>query len=179
MAYPISPEKVDYIIRNVSMTDIKEVYRLLVSNRPYVGLNSRYTYYLLARDFYDTCVVAEKDGKIIGFSSGYIPPNRPDTLFNWEIVVDQEHRGNGLQRRMLLYQIKAKNVRYLEATINPSNDTCKNNMTSLAQLLHTDCVSQVLFNEEDFENDGHETEILYRVGPILWEQIENVSDSDF
>ncbi len=31
-------------IRNVLFRDIREVYELLVANRPYVGLNSRYTY---------------------------------------------------------------------------------------------------------------------------------------
>ena len=33
-------------IRNVTVQDIKEVYKPLVANRPYVGLNSRYTYLL-------------------------------------------------------------------------------------------------------------------------------------
>ncbi len=80
-------------IRNVVFQDIKEVYKLLVANRPYVGLNSRYTYFLLAKDFSDTCVVAEQDSKVVGFSSGYVPPDRPDTFFNWEAVVHKDYRG--------------------------------------------------------------------------------------
>ena len=76
-------------IRNVLLKDIREVYKLLVANRPYVGLNSRYTYFLLAKDFSDTCVVVEQNNKIIAFSSGYIPPDKPETFFNWEIVVDK------------------------------------------------------------------------------------------
>jgi len=70
-------EYLKFRIRNVVLQDIKEVYKLLVANRPYVGLNSRYTYFLLAKDFSDTCVVAEQDNKIIAFSSGYVPPDRP------------------------------------------------------------------------------------------------------
>ena len=80
-------------IRNVQLPDIKQVYKLLMANRPYVGLNSRYTYFLLAKDFSGTCVVAEQNTSIIGFSSGYVPPGRPDTFFNWEVVVHKDYRG--------------------------------------------------------------------------------------
>jgi L-2,4-diaminobutyric acid acetyltransferase len=90
-------------IRNIVLPDIKEVYKLLVANRPYVGLNSRYTYFLLAKDFSDTCVVAEYNDNIVAFSSGYIPPDRPDTFFNWEVVVQKDYRGHGLQKNMLLH----------------------------------------------------------------------------
>jgi diaminobutyrate acetyltransferase len=82
-------EYLKFRIRNIVLPDIKEVYKLLVANRPYVGLNSRYTYFLLAKDFSDTCVVAEQDNKIIAFSSGYVPPDRRDTFFNWEVVVQR------------------------------------------------------------------------------------------
>jgi hypothetical protein len=33
-------------------------------------------------------------------------------------------------------------------------------------LLNAKCEEKVLFREEDFEYDGHEPEILYRIGPI-------------
>lgn len=165
-------------IRNVVFQDIKEVYRLLVANRPYVGLNSRYTYFLLAKDFADTCVVAEQDNKVVGFSSGYVPPDRPGTFFNWEAVVDKDYRGNGLQKRMLLFQIESTNAKYFEGTVNPSNEASKRNYFELAQLLKTDCEENVLLSAEDFENDGHEPEILYRIGPISKTQIENLVNSN-
>ena len=153
-------------IRNVKVEDIKEVYKLLVENRPYVGLNSRYTYFLLARDFSNTCVVAEHNGKIIGFSSGYVSPSRSNTFFNWETVVHKEYRGNNLQKQMLLQQLRNSKVKYFEGTVNPSNKVSENNFVELAKLLNAEFVKKVLFNEEDFENDGHETEILCRIGPI-------------
>jgi L-2,4-diaminobutyric acid acetyltransferase len=163
---PDSKEGLNFKIRNVKVEDIKEVYRLLVASRPYVGLNSRYTYFLLARDFSDTCVVAEHNGKIVAFSSGYIPPSRSDTFFNWETVVHRDYRGYGLQKRMLLHQIKMANAKFFEATVNPSNEVSKSNFCELAELLNTKCEKKVLFEEEDFENDGHEAEVLYRIGPI-------------
>ena len=159
-------ESADFKIRNVKLEDIKEVYKLLVANRPYVGLNSRYTYFLLAKDFSDTCVVAGHDGKIIAFSSGYVPPSRPDTFFSWETVVHRDYRGHNLQKRMLLHQIKTTNARYFEGTVNPSNKVSQRNFCEIAELLHAKCEKRVLFSEEDFENDGHEAEVLYRIGPI-------------
>jgi L-2,4-diaminobutyric acid acetyltransferase len=153
-------------IRNLTLSDIKEVYKLLLANRPYVGLNSRYTYFLLAKDFSKTCLVAEQDKRVIAFSSGYLPSERPDTFFSWEIVVHSEHRGKGLQIRLLLEQIKQTKVKYFEGTVNPSNEVSKRNFLKLAKILNAKCKSEVLFTEEDFENDGHEAEILYRIGPI-------------
>jgi L-2,4-diaminobutyric acid acetyltransferase len=161
-------------IRNVTVEDIKEVYKLLVANRPYVGLNSRYTYFLLAKDYSDTCIVAEQDNKIIAFSSGYIPPHRRDTFFSWEVVVNKDYWGNGLQKRMFLCQIRKTNVKYFEGTINPSNEVAKRNFRELAQLLNTKCEENILFSEENFENDGHEAEILYRIGPISKVAVKNL-----
>jgi len=168
-------EYLKFRIRNVVLQDIKEVYKLLVANRPYVGLNSRYTYFLLAKDFSDTCVVAEQNNKIIAFSSGYVPPDRRETFFIWEVVVHEDYRGNGLQKRMLLHQIRITDAKYFEGTVNPSNEASKRNFRELAQLLNTKCEEKVLFSEEDFENDGHEPEILYRIGPILKTEVEKFS----
>ncbi len=162
----LNPQTPSFTLRNVTVDDINEVYALLLANRPYVGLNSRYTYFLLARDFYATCIVAECDGKIVGFSSGYVPPNRQDTFFNWEIVVDDAYRGYGLQRQMLLHQIRSAGVKYFEGTINPSNKVSEHNYQKIAQLLNTTYQVSLLFSEEDFGNDGHEAEVLYRIGPI-------------
>jgi L-2,4-diaminobutyric acid acetyltransferase len=159
-------ESLNLCIRNVKLEDVKEVYKLLVANKPYVGLNSRYTYFLLAKDFSDTCIVAEDNGRIIGFSSGYVPPSRPDTFFNWETVVHRDYRGHKLQKRMLLHQIKMSNAKYFEGTVNPSNTISNRNFCELAELLNTKCEKRTLFSEEDFENDGHEAEVLYRIGPI-------------
>ena len=162
-------------IRNVTLGDIKQVYRLLSANRPYVGLNSRYTYLLLARDFSDTCLVAEDNERIIAFSSGYISPSKQDTFFNWEIVVDEKYRGNGLQKKLLLNQINRENIKYLEATVNPSNEAAKRNYRELTRLLKTVCHESVLFCEEDFENDSHEAEVLYRIGPFSRILVEKAS----
>lgn len=158
--------RLEFTIRNVTIGDIKEVYKLLITNRPYVGLNSRYTYFLLARDFYETCLVAKHGDEIVAFSSGFIPPNRQDTFFSWEVVVREDFRGNGLQKMLLISQIKKSGVKYVEGTVNPSNEVSKRNFHELSISLQTFCKEYPLFSEEDFEMDGHEAEVLLRVGPI-------------
>ena len=162
----------EFSIRNVELRDIKEVYRLLSVNRPYVGLNSRYTYFLLAKDFQQTCAVALHDERIVAFSSGYIPPARADTFFSWEVVVDKDFRGYGLHKKLALYHLKTTGAKYFEGTVNPSNEVAKKNFLALAQQLKAKHQESVLFSEEDFENDGHEAEILYRIGPISAENLE-------
>lgn len=161
-------------IRNVTVEDIKQVYKLLSANRPYVGLNSRYTYLLLAKDFSETCMVAEAGEKIIAFSSGYIPPHRGNTFFNWEIVVDKEYRGRGLQKDLLLKQINHEGIEFLEATVNPSNEASKRNYLEITRLLKTECHKSILFFEEDFENDLHEGEVLYKIGPFSRIQVQKI-----
>lgn len=161
-------------IRKVTIQDIAEVYKLLVANRPYVGLNSRYTYFLLARDFADTCLVTLDGERIIAFSSGYVPPSRLDTFFSWEVVVDKDYRGNGLQKTLLLHQLRLTNAKYFEGTINPSNGVSEKNFLEIARMLNADAFKSVLFSEEDFENDGHEAELLYRIGPIALVSLKNI-----
>jgi L-2,4-diaminobutyric acid acetyltransferase len=165
-----SPKNIS--IRKVRVEDIPEVYTLLTANRPYVGLNSRYTYFLLARDFSDTCIVALDKNRVIAFSSGYVPPSRPDTFFNWEIVVDEEYRGNGLQKKLLLEQIRITKAKYFEGTVNPSNYVSEKNYLAIAQMLGAECQRVVLFSEEDFDCDGHEAEVLFRIGPISLTSVE-------
>ena len=72
---------------------------------------------------------------------------------------------------MLLRQIKISNATYFEGTVNPSNTISKRNFCELAELLNTKCEKRTLFNEEDFENDGHEAEVPYRIGPIYQKQL--------
>jgi L-2,4-diaminobutyric acid acetyltransferase len=174
MPQPLDPSAL--IIRKVAVEDIAEVYKILTANRPYVGLNSRYTYFLLARDFADTCLVALDGERIIAFSSGYVPPNRSDTFFSWEVVVDKDYRGNGLQKTLLLEQLRLTNSKFFEGTINPSNGASEKNFLEIARILNTDVSKSVLFSEADFENDGHEAEHLYRIGPIPLVSLKKSAD---
>ena len=49
------------------------------------------------------------------------------------------------------------------------------NFCEIAELLNTKCEKKLLFTEEDFENDGHEAEVLYRIGPISQNDLKQLA----
>ncbi|MEX2373347.1 MAG: GNAT family N-acetyltransferase, partial [Dehalococcoidia bacterium] len=57
--------------------------------------NAEYTYHMFSHFFRETCVVAELDGLAVGFIAGFRPPDRPDTVFVWQIAVDPAAGGPG------------------------------------------------------------------------------------
>ena len=68
----------------------------LISECPPLDLNSLYAYLLLAEHFSDTCVLAESaGGRIDGFISAYVLPDRPDVLFVWQVAVHAAHAAIG------------------------------------------------------------------------------------
>jgi L-2,4-diaminobutyric acid acetyltransferase len=67
---------------------------------------------------------------------------------------------------LLLQQLRLTDAKYLEGTVNPSNHVSEKAFVDLAKMLDTGCSRCMLFSEADFGNDGHEAEVLFRVGPI-------------
>jgi L-2,4-diaminobutyric acid acetyltransferase len=80
--------------------DGPQVTRLIASCPP-LDPNSAYCNLLQCTDFRDTCIVAERDGELIGWISAYRPPAAPDRLFIWQVAVHSAARGEGLALRML------------------------------------------------------------------------------
>ncbi|CAM5451691.1 hypothetical protein SFUMM280S_06955 [Streptomyces fumanus] len=67
-----------------------------------LDLNSSYSYLLWCRDFAATSAVARAEsGEAVGFVTGYVRPDRPDTLFVWQVAVDAAYRGRGLAAALL------------------------------------------------------------------------------
>jgi L-2,4-diaminobutyric acid acetyltransferase len=132
--------------------------------------NSHYAYLLLCHHFNETCAVAESSEGLVGFVSAYRPPRQPDTVFVWQIAVAEEARGQGLAMALLeeiLSREACADVRYLEATVSPSNKASQALFRSLARRRETDCVVTELFPEELFAGaEQHEAEELYRIGPF-------------
>jgi diaminobutyrate acetyltransferase len=73
----------------------------LIGNCPPLDSNSAYCNLLQCTHFAQTCVVAERDGEIVGWISAYRTPSGPTELFVWQVAVDASARGLGLGRRML------------------------------------------------------------------------------
>lgn len=138
-------------------------------NNSTLDQNSAYKYIMMAEFFSDTCVVAKEDGKLVGFITAFIPPERQDAVFIWQVGVDSSQRGKGIASKMLvdlLNREASKQVKYVEATITPSNQASQSLFRRLAKMYDTECTVSDLFPEEVFPGEGHEEELSFRVGPI-------------
>lgn len=161
-------ERATIFFRNPQKEDGSEVWKL-VKDTNILDLNSAYTYLLLCDVFPDTCVVAVKGERIIGFVSAFQSPQSADTLFVWQIAVDESMRGQGLGKRLLqqlLEQKSCENIHYLKTTISPSNYASQSLFKSLARDLHCACHVSDYFSEDLFPEAGHEAEELYQIGPF-------------
>jgi L-2,4-diaminobutyric acid acetyltransferase len=159
----------DFNLRAPSLGDGVAVSRLVRRCRP-LDVNSHYLYLLLCHHFAQTCAVAEGDGEVLGFVSAYRPPQQLDTLFVWQVAVAPEGRGRGLASRLLdevLQRPGCADLRFVEATISPSNAASQALFHSLARRLNTECRVSPLFTAECFSGiEAHEPEELYRIGPF-------------
>lgn len=154
--------------RNPVADDGPGIYALADRSKP-LDLNSRYCYLILCEHFSSTCVVVERAGDIVAFMTAYILPEQRDTLFVWQIAVDADMRGKGMAKKMLRHLLSRpvlKGIRYIEATVNPSNDASRALFRALARDCLVDISESMLFPAELFGAGDHEQENLIRVGPI-------------
>lgn len=162
------PSTTEHDFREPAVEDGAEMWSL-VKDTGVLDLNSSYSYLILAEHFAETCVVAERDGAVVGFVTAYIPPKQPDTLFIWQVGVAEDERGNGLASRMLeelLQRPACADVNYLNATVTPSNGPSSGLFRSFARSRGTVCTVQQGFHEDLFPGNGHEPEMLFRIGPF-------------
>ncbi|WP_274556862.1 diaminobutyrate acetyltransferase [Streptomyces spiramyceticus] len=137
-----------------------------------LDLNSSYSYLLWCRDFAATSVVARDSpgGEPIAFITGYVRPDRPETLVVWQVAVDHAHRGRGLAGTLLdalTEQVAAhQGVRSIETTITPDNTASDRLFTSYAERRGASLEREVLFDGGLFPEGTHLPEVLYRIGPI-------------
>lgn len=132
-----------------------------------LDLNSSYAYLMWCRDFADTSIVAEHDGRFGGFVTGYLRPSSPRTLMVWQVATDEAMRGKGIASAMLneLFDRCATQhgVTAMETTITADNEASINLFTRFARHWDLELHRDALFLSHTFP-DAHETEYLYRIG---------------
>lgn len=141
----------------------------LVASCPPLDTNSVYCNLLQADHFKDTSVAAELNGELVGFVSGYLIPNKTDSLFVWQVAVGEAARGKGLAKRMLrdlLARPNCQNVRFIETTITKSNEGSWALFRSLAKQLDATLEESVKFDRDTHFHSKHDTEYLVRIGPF-------------
>lgn len=129
--------------------------------------NSPYAYLLWGDHFSATSRIAWDDDGLVGFVVGHLVPDRPDTLFVWQVGVADRARGLGLASRLLDEVVDSPGgVRFVEATVTPSNEASDRLFRSFAHRHGAAVDTAVAYDEELFPTEGHETEIRYRIGPM-------------
>jgi len=142
----------------------------LVASCPPLDTNSVYCNLLQASHFSETSVAAcSQSGELVGFVSGYIQPNKVDTLFVWQVAVSDKARGQGLAKKMvssLLERSHCSGVRYIETSITASNEGSWALFRRLADTLDAPLEESIMFDKQDHFKGQHDTEHLVRIGPF-------------
>jgi L-2,4-diaminobutyric acid acetyltransferase len=156
------------VIREPIVADAASVWQL-VRDSGVLDVNSPYAYLLLCSDFARTSVIAETAGRVDGFVGAYRPPARPETVFVWQVVTARRAQGRGLGSRLLdtvLERPGCRGVRFLEATVTPSNQPSRALFHGLARRHGVPLVEEPAFGTELFPDPHHEEEVRFRIGPF-------------
>lgn len=155
------------VLRRPEDADGQKVYELIAACPP-LDTNSMYCNLLQCTHFSETCVLAEKDGKAVGFISAYIPPEQPDTLFVWQVAVHEDARGDGLGKKMLrriLGRSVCRDVKKIQTTITRDNKASWGLFRSFAKTIGNNCHDEVLFCRKEHFAGRHASEHLLTIGP--------------
>jgi L-2,4-diaminobutyric acid acetyltransferase len=160
-------------IRTPKREDGSRVWKL-VRDTAALDDNSMYCNLLQCSHFASTCALAEIDGEVVGWASGYIPPEDPDVLFIWQVCVSEKARGQGLAKRLvssILARDVCADVERIQSTITSANKPSWALFGSIAEKLETDLVRKPHFRREDHFDGQHDTEFLVSIGPFERAQV--------
>jgi L-2,4-diaminobutyric acid acetyltransferase len=128
----------EIVYRTPRSEDGENVWQLVSSCAP-LDENSLYCNLLQCDHFGDTCIAAERrhDGALVGWVSGYLIPDNPQTLFIWQVAVDETVQGTGVGKKMLNALLDCDacgDVRSLKTTITAENEASWGLFSSLARM---------------------------------------------
>jgi len=155
-------------IREPDEADGAEIWRL-VKAAGTLDENSMYCNLLQCTHFSATCALAERDGEVIGWVSGYMPPDQSDRLFVWQVCVREDARGNGLGKRLIrdiLSRPVCADVTHVNTTITDDNMASWALFEKLARSLDTTLERKEHFEEEAHFDGHHPTEHMVSIGPF-------------
>ena len=135
--------------------------------------NSLYCNLLQCSHFSSTSVAAFLKGELVGFISAYCLPEKANTLFIWQVAVDESARGMGLAGKMvasLLERESCKAVDFIETTITEENQASWRLFEGVAKRLKAELKRSVMFDKTKHLNNEHESEVLVTIGPLLGQQ---------
>lgn len=148
--------------------------RRLVAGTGVLDVNSTYAYLLMATDFAQTSIVADRDGDICGLITGYHPPTRPEVLFVWQVAVAEAARGTGLALTMLdtlAHRVRRSRHGHpitVEATVAPDNSASRALFGAFARRHGVPMTEKPCFTAAQLDpHQDHEDEPILRIGPLI------------
>jgi len=141
----------------------------LVEACPPLDPNSLYCNLLQCTHFRSTSIAASEAGQLLGFISGYLIPESPDTLFIWQVAVAPAGRRRGLALRMLkgiLERPACERVEFVHTTVNPDNTASRLLFGALARDFEAPLRESVLFDRKTHFAGAHPDELLLNIGPL-------------
>ncbi|WP_394361454.1 diaminobutyrate acetyltransferase [Amycolatopsis sp. SB7-3] len=157
------PSVREVTLRSPTVGDAAAVHDL-VRRSGRLDVNTRYAYLIWCRDFASTSLLAEHDGRILGFVTGYRPPRDPAVYFAWQSAIDQDRPVPGLAFAMMdeiTRRVRADGARTFETTVNPGNRAIIMLIRKLAAEYAGELEISELFGAAEL-GDGHDVEMLYR-----------------
>lgn len=155
-------------IRAPRPTDGPAVHALIDACPP-LDPNSIYCNLLQCSHFAGTSTLAEHEGRVVGFVSGYRRPDRPDTLFIWQVAVAASARGCGLARRLVLDILsrgECRGVRFISTTITAANAPSWALFESIARVMGATGRRRVMFDAQSHFATAQDTEHEFLIGPF-------------
>lgn len=155
----------DLTFRKPEAQDGSDIWELIRSCKP-LDENSMYCNLIQCDHFADTCILAEMDGEPVGWISGYLLPDAPDTLFVWQVAVAQDARGIGLAGKMLdqlLSREDMAGVLKLKTTITRDNDASWGLFRSVADRHNAVLTDEPHFRKDDHFDGEHATEHMVTI----------------
>lgn len=166
---PEDPSRRAVTITRPAAEDGADVHDLIAACPPLDG-NSLYANLLQCSHFAGTCALArDGEGRAVGWVSGYIPPEEPETFFLWQVAVHEKARGLGLPKRLIadiLTRPECAGVRWLKTTITPGNEASWGLFRSVARWLDAPMKDAVLFDRDAHFRGRHDSESLVTIGPF-------------
>lgn len=138
----------------------------LIGDCPPLDTNSMYANLVQCDHFADTCVLAERAGRPVGWVSGHVIPTEPDSLFVWQVAVHRSTRGAGLGGRMLrdlLRRPGCAEVRKLKTTITRDNAASWALFARFAQSMGGELASTPHYREDTHFDGAHATEHMVTI----------------
>lgn len=138
----------------------------LIAASPPLDANSAYCNLLQCTDFRDTCILAERDGELLGWISAYRPPDAPQRLFIWQVAIDRDARGMGLAGHMLdalLARPACAGVTEITTTITQANEASWALFHAFARRHDAPLTREPRFEREAHFAGAHDTEWAARI----------------